>query len=163
MSTRSFAAPHFGLTVTDLDAAIAWYTETLDFRLLAGPLTVNEKELPMGPAAAQIFGEGYETFKFAHLATVDNVGLELFNFKKTETDPGTGEFTPWRKGYNHIGLTTPDIESAVERLENAGGKARTAILTINADKGYKIVYCEDPWGNTLEFCSHPYVEMWESA
>lgn len=163
MSLRAFTAPHFGLTVPDLMAAISWYVETLEFRLLAGPLSVREDDLPLGPAAAQIYGKGFGEFHFAHLATSDNVGLELFHFEKTKTDPGTETFTYWRKGYNHIGLTTPDIESAVHRLEAAGGRARTSILTIEESKSYKIVYCEDPWGNTIEFCSHPYVEMWEGV
>lgn len=163
MLARPFTAPHFGLTVPDLVAAIAWYIETLDFRLLAGPLSVREDDQPLGPPAAQIYGRGFGVFHFAHLATSDNVGLELFHFEKTKVDPGTETFTYWRKGYNHIGLTAPDIHLAVERLEAAGGKARTEILTIDPVKDYKIVYCEDPWGNTIEFCSHPYVEMWEGV
>ncbi len=163
MSVRAFTAPHIGLTVPDLAAAITWYSETLEFRLLAGPITVREDDRPLGPAAAHIYGNGFGAFHFAHMATSDDVGLELFHFEKTKVDPGSENFTYWRKGFNHLGLTTPDIEGAVRKLEAAGGKARTPVLTIDEAKGYKIAYCEDPWGNTVEFCSHHYVEMWESA
>lgn len=163
MPTHPFTAPHLGLTVPDLVAAITWYVETLEFRLLAGPLAVREDDQPLGPAAAQIYGQGFGEFHFAHLATRDNVGLELFHFEKTKVDPGTEKFTYWRKGYNHIGLTAPDIHQTVARLEAAGGKVRTEILTIDPMKNYKIVYCEDPWGNIIEFCSHPYIEMWKGV
>ncbi len=31
---------------------------------------------------------------------------------------------------------------------------------LDAEKGYAIVYCQDPWGTVVEVCSHPYTQMW---
>lgn len=162
MKTQAFTAPHVGLTVPDLEAAIAWYCDTLQFRLLAGPLRVSEVDDPLGPVAQKIYGEGFGEFHFAHLATPDDVGLELFQFARTRLDPGSEGFTYWKKGFNHLGLSVPDIESAVNKVVAAGGKATTEVLTVNPIKGYKIAYAVDPWGSTLELCSHPYVQMWST-
>ncbi|WP_047590652.1 VOC family protein [Marinobacter segnicrescens] len=162
MTTRAYNAPHIGLTVPDLSAAIAWYTHELGFRLLTGPLRINEDGSPIASAAQAVYGEGFTSFQFAHLASPDDVGLELFQFRRTATDPGSENFTYWRKGYNHLGLTAPDVERAVRDLIAAGGRARTQVLLIDEVKGYKIAYCEDPWGNVIEFCSHPYVTMWSN-
>lgn len=163
MVTQPFTAPHIGLTVPDLDAAIDWYVAVLGFRLLAGPLDVSEHGHPLGKAAQAIYGKGYGHFRFAHLATPDHVGLELFQFEATPARPRDNPFEFWLSGYNHLGLTAPDVAQAVARVVAAGGKDRSGVLTIDPDKGYKIAYCQDPWGSTLEFCSHPYVKMWDTA
>lgn len=163
MATRQFTAPHIGLTVPDLDAAIEWYISVLGFRLLAGPLEVSEQGHPLGKAAQAIYGKGYGYFRFAHLATPDNVGLELFQFKATPSQPKENSFEFWLGGYNHLGLTAPNVAQAVAGVVAAGGKDRSGVLPIDPDKGYEIAYCQDPWGSIIEFCSHPYVRMWESA
>lgn len=164
MATQQFTAPHIGLTVPDLDAVIDWYITVLGFRLLTGPLTVSEQDNPLGKAAQAIYGKGYGHFRFAHLATPDNVGLELFQFQATPSQPKENSFEFWLSGYNHMGLTAPNanVTEAVARVVAAGGKDRSGTLTIDADKGYQIAYCHDPWGSIIEFCSHPYVKMWDA-
>jgi len=163
LATQHFTAPHIGLTVPDLDAAIAWYVTTLGFRLLAGPLEVSEQGHPLGQAAQAIYGAGYGHFRFAHMATPDNVGLELFQFEATPSRPKDNTFEFWLGGYNHMGLTAPDVAGAVATIVAAGGKDRSGVLTINPEKGYQIAYCQDPWGSIIELCSHPYVKMWDLA
>lgn len=156
---RDFTAPHIGITVPDLDAAVDWYTTTLDFRLMAGPLELVEDDTPLRRAGTGIYGEGFGSFRFAHLASPDDVGLELFQFAATPSGGREDNFTPALAGYSHMGLTAHDVGSTVARVVARGGKA-TEVLTINPEKGYQIAYCEDPWGTVIEFCSHPYVEMW---
>ncbi len=158
MSVRPFTAPHVGLTVPDVEAAIDWYTGTLDLRLLVGPLDVPEDGSPLGLVAEQIYGAGFGGFRFAHLATPDDIGVELFQFARRPER--AAHFDYWEPGFNHLGLTAPDMEGAVERILQAGGRARTAVLTIDADQGYRLAYLEDPWGSVIELCSHPYVQMW---
>lgn len=160
MPFRPFTFPHTGLTVPDLDAAIRWYTGNLGFELLVGPLEVLEDDTPLGRTATSIYGEGFARFGFAHLSTPDDVGLELFQFALTRprTDPSRFDYAD--PGYNHIGLTAPDIEGTVAAIVAAGGSARTEVLTIDEEKGYRLAYLQDPWGTPIELCSHPYVEMW---
>ncbi|CAM3143211.1 Catechol 2,3-dioxygenase [Pseudomonas gessardii] len=163
MITQTVMAPHFGLTVPDLEAAIHWYVSILGFRLLTGPLEVSEQDSDLGKAAQAIYGKGFEQFRFAHLATPDNIGLELFQFKATPSQPNENNFQFWLGGYNHMGLTAVNVAEAVAGVVAAGGKDRSGVLLINPQKGYEIAYCQDPWGTIIEFCSHPYVSMWEQA
>ncbi|MDO4681199.1 MAG: VOC family protein [Lautropia sp.] len=158
--TQRFSAPHVGVSVPDLDAAIEWYTTVLGMRLLAGPIEIREDSSPLSEVSAAIYGAGFERWRFAHLATPDDVGYELFEFEKPKTAPRANNFEYWVAGYHHVGLTAPDIDDAVKRIVGAGGRARTKVLTVDAERGYRIVYLEDPWGTVLELCSHPYVEMW---
>lgn len=160
MPFRSFTFPHTGLTVPDLDAAVAWYVANLGFELLLGPVEVLEENTPLGAAAVCIYGQGFGRFRFAHLSTPDDVGLELFQFEHTRPRAEADGFDFTNPGYHHIGLTAPDIAGALTALVAAGARARTGILTIDEQKGYLLAYLEDPWGSVIELCSHPYVEMW---
>lgn len=163
MAPQAFTAPHFGLTVPAIEDAIQWYTTTLGYRLLTGPLEILEDGSPLGLSVQQIYGEGFKRFRFAHLATADDVGLELFQFDNPATTRPDENFPYWSAGFNHLGLTAPDIGATAEKIVNAGGRARTSVITVDPEKGYKIVYLEDPWGTVLELCSHPYVQMWEQT
>lgn len=160
MPFRPFTFPHTGLTVPDLDQAVAWYTENLGFELLAGPLEVLEDETPLGKTATRIYGKGFSRFRFAHLSTPDDVGLELFQFEHTGARAERSGFDYMDPGYHHIGLTAPDIDGTLAALVAAGARARTEVLTIDEEKGYRLAYLQDPWGSVIELCSHPYVEMW---
>lgn len=42
----------------------------------------------------------------------------------------------------------------MQRIVVTGGKQRSKIWQLFADKPYKIVYCEDPFGNIVEIYSH---------
>lgn len=154
------AFSHVGVTVPDLDAAIRWYTDTLGAYLLTGPLEVLEDGSPLGDAAATVYGRGFGRFRFAHLAFADAVGLELFHFDHPPTTPREDNFEFWMTGINHFALTSPDLHGLSERIVAAGGRRRAAPVVIDAEKGYAIVYCQDPWGTVIEICSHPYAQMW---
>ncbi len=47
----------------------------------------------------------------------------------------------------------------VAAIEAGGGRQRSALVIINAEQGYLVPCCEDPWGTTMELCSHPYPPM----
>jgi len=89
------------------------------------------------------------------------MGLELFHFDGPEkTSRRENNFEFWLTGINHFSFTTPDVAAMAERLVEAGGKQNSDILTLNVEKGFQIVYCEDPWGTVIELCSHPYTQLW---
>ncbi|MEW2011334.1 VOC family protein [Microbacterium sp. NPDC078814] len=163
MSTNRASAPHVGLSVPDLDQAISWYTDVLGFRLLAGPLEISEDGTALGDVGMEIYGAGYQRWRFAHLATDDNFGLELFQFDSPKTVARENNFEYWFGGFNHLGLTVPDLDQKLSAIVAAGGKARTPVFVVNPEQNHRIVYAEDPWGSVLELCSHSYVAMWGSA
>lgn len=160
MATPSLAFSHVGVTVPDLPAAVSWYTETLGAYLLAGPLEVLEDGSPLSEAAATIYGRGFRRFQFAHLAFADAMGLELFHFDVPETTAREDGFEFWKTGINHFSVTSRQPHELAQRIADAGGRVRAEPVTVDAEKGYVIVYCQDPWGTVIEICSHPYVQMW---
>lgn len=160
MVTIPGAFSHVGATVPDLPAAIDWYQETLGMYLLAGPIEVPEDDSPLGIAATTIYGAGFSKFWFAHLAFPDGVGLELFYFENPEVRPRDNNFEFWMTGINHFSITARDAHGLATRIAEHGGRMRAEPIVINEEKGYKIVYCEDPWGTVIEICSHPYAQMW---
>ncbi|MCI9887438.1 VOC family protein [Micrococcales bacterium 31B] len=159
LSTPSVAYSHAGATVPDLDAAVAWYTESLGLYLLAGPIEMVEDDSPLGRAAANIYGAGFGSIRFAHLAFADGAGLELFQFAATPAD-GRAEFAPTRPGIYHVALTAPDLEATAARIVAAGGAQTSDVIVVNPEKNFRIVYCSDPWGTAIELCSNPYLQMW---
>lgn len=160
MNTPAAAFSHVGITVPDIVAAIAWYVDTLGYYLLVGPLEVLEDSSPLGKAAAGIYGTGFTRFQFAHLAGVDGVGIELFEFDSPKSTSRDDNFEFWMGGIYHFAMTAPDIPAVIATIVATGGKQRSETLMIDEAKGYQVVYCEDPWGTVIELCSHPYAQMW---
>jgi catechol 2,3-dioxygenase-like lactoylglutathione lyase family enzyme len=151
---------HVGATVPDLCAAITWYREVLGMYLLAGPIEVVEDGSDLGNVAASIYGAGFRRFEFAHLCGSDGVGLELFHFDNPKTSARADNFEFWMTGLNHFSITTPDVAAFGEHIASHGGKIRSGPAIINPEKGFTILYAEDPWGTVIELCSHPYAHMW---
>jgi catechol 2,3-dioxygenase-like lactoylglutathione lyase family enzyme len=110
--------------VNDVDRAIPFYTEILGFKL------------EMHPAPG-----------FASLSRGD---LQLLLNR-----PGAGGAgqampdgqVPAPGGWNRIQIEVDDLEATVEKLRNAQGRFRNAIVTGN---GGKQILIEDPSGNPIE-------------
>ncbi len=110
--------------VNDVDRAIAFYTEILGFKL------------EMHPAPG-----------FASLSRGD---LQLLLNR-----PGAGGAgqampdgqVPAPGGWNRIQIEVDDLEATVDKLRNAHGRFRNAIVTGN---GGKQILIEDPSGNPIE-------------
>jgi catechol 2,3-dioxygenase-like lactoylglutathione lyase family enzyme len=90
------------------------------------------------------------------LSTGDKIGIELFQFDRTR--PRDGEWQYWRTGGpSHFCVQDPDIEGMVERIIAHGGKQRMPIQEFYpGEKPYRMVYCEDPFGNLVEIYTHSY-------
>jgi catechol 2,3-dioxygenase-like lactoylglutathione lyase family enzyme len=110
--------------VSDVDAAIPFYTEMLDFKL------------DMHPAPG-----------FASLSRGD---LQLLLNRPGAG--GAGQAMPDGQlpapgGWNRIQIEVKDLEAAVKKLKSAGGRFRNEIVTGN---GGKQILVEDPSGNPIE-------------
>jgi len=44
----------------------------------------------------------------------------------------------------------------VKKISESGGNKRSKIWDIAPDKGYKVAFCEDPFGNVIEIYTHGY-------
>ncbi|AFS70894.1 MULTISPECIES: lactoylglutathione lyase family protein [Exiguobacterium] len=150
---RNFS--HIGLSVPDLEAAITFYSEVMGWYVIMEPSDVIEDESPIGVMCTDVFGAGWKKFRIAHMATGDRVGIELFEFPNNEQPENNFEF--WKTGIFHYAIQDPDIEGMVEKIVAHGGKQRMPIREYYpGEKPYRMVYCEDPFGNLVELYSHSY-------
>lgn len=153
---RAFS--HIGLSVTDIDRAVAFYREVLGLYVIAGPLELDEEEegdTPVGQMLNDALGEGWDHLRIAHLATSDGIGLELFEFEGAERPEDNLRYR--ETGIFHFCVQDPDIEALAEKIEAHGGKQTMPVREYHpGEKPFKMVYCEDPFGNVIEIYSHSY-------
>ena len=99
--TGGTAVDHVGLTVTDLDAAIAWYGAVFGLWVEQGPTVIGGTE----ERVRDIFGPDVGDFRIAYLGSETGVRLQLFEF------------------------TEPPVERRSEELPSTGARAsRTSVL-----------------------------------
>ena len=147
------ALAHVGLVVSDIHAAVGWYTAVLGFTVIVGPVRLSA-DSHAGRVAAAIFGERFRVCNQAQLGSGNGVALELFEFVDPVTEPRGEEFEYWRAGFSHICVMDPDIHGLAERIAASGGRVRSEVLTLFEDAPYQLVYCEDPFGNVIEIFTH---------
>ena len=147
---------HIGLTVPDVEAAVQFYTDVMGFYVLMEPTVIKEEnETAIGQMCIDVFGEGWGSFKIAHLSTGDKIGFELFEFKESKDLKPT--FEPFKTGLFHFSVQDPDVEGLVKKIVAAGGKQRMPVRAYYpGDKPYRMCYVEDPFGIVFEIYSHSY-------
>ncbi|MCA1040110.1 lactoylglutathione lyase family protein [Bacillus infantis] len=150
---RSFS--HIGLSVPNLEEAVSFYTKVLGWYVIMEPSEIVEDDSPIGLMCKDVFGEGWGKFRIAHLATSDKIGIEMFEFAGNEQPENNFEY--WKTGIFHFCVQDPDIEGLVQKIIEHGGKQRMPIREYYPnEKPYKMVYCEDPFGNLIEIYTHSY-------
>ncbi len=147
---------HIGITVPNIEEAVKFYTEVMGFYVIMEPTVIKEEnETAIGKMCIDVFGEGWKTFKIAHLATGDKIGFELFEFPVSKDLKPT--FEPFRTGLFHFSVQDPDVEGLVEKIVAAGGKQRMPIREYYpGEKPFRMCYVEDPFGTVFEIYSHSY-------
>lgn len=156
MNNYPRAFSHIGITVPDIKEAVEFYKEVMGWYVMMEP-TVVEKDssTAIGQMCIDVFGDDWERFKIAHLSTSDTIGIELFEFERNEKPHY--EFNPYQTSIFHFCVKDPDIEGLVAKIIKAGGKQRMPIREyFPGEKPYKMVYCEDPFGNIVEIYTHSY-------
>lgn len=134
---------HVGMGVRDLDRAAAWYVDALDLEALGQPVSVEPGTGHAGTVAADVLGNG--AFRQAHLTSANGVALELFEFATPRPD---------RSGIFHVCFVPRDLDRTARRIAATGGRRTSRIWPIFAGAPYRMCYCEDPFGNTIELYSH---------
>ena len=150
---RTFS--HIGLSVPSVAEAVKFYEDVMGWYTIMTPSDVVEDDLPIGVMCTDVFGPGWGKFRIAHMSTGDGIGIELFEFPNNETPEDNFEF--WKTGIFHYCVQDPDIEGLVEKIVAHGGRQRMPIREYYpGEKPYRMVYCEDPFGNLVEIYSHSY-------
>jgi catechol 2,3-dioxygenase-like lactoylglutathione lyase family enzyme len=154
---------HVGISVTDIDVAMAWYHAVLGFTVISTSTDIIvDNSTSMGRLLSQMYGPEMKRVKMGHMSAGNGVGLEFFQFVDPPTQrynitTGTNSgFEYIRAGFFHICVTDPAPEDLVRRIVETGGKQISPVLSIFTNETYQAVYCLDPFGNLVEVMSASY-------
>lgn len=147
---------HIGITVPDLEKAVEFYTKAFGLYVIMPPSEVFRDDSAIGQMCDDVFGDGWERFRIAHLSAGDGIGFELFEFPQTIEEVRPFEY--WRRGLFHFCVQDENLEERVKIIEALGGRQRMSQVRkyYPGEKPYRMVYCEDPFGNIFELYSHSY-------
>jgi lactoylglutathione lyase family protein len=153
---------HFGLSVTDLDQAVEFYSNVFGWYVIMKPSKIVADNSAIGVMCTDVFGEGWRSFRIAHMSTGDRIGVEIFEFKNAVKPENNFEY--WKVGIFHFCVQDPDVEGLVAKIVEHGGKQRMPVREYYpGKKPYRMVYCEDPFGNLIEIYSHSYELTYSSG
>lgn len=158
---RAFS--HIGISVPNVDEALKFYKDVMGWYVVMKPSTIKEeKDTAIGQMCIDVLGEGWESFRIAHMVTSDGIGIELFEFAKHEKPKNNFEY--WKSGVFHFCVQDPDVEGMVKKIVENGGKQRMPIREYYPnEKPYKMCYVEDPFGIIFEVYSHSYEVTYSSG
>jgi catechol 2,3-dioxygenase-like lactoylglutathione lyase family enzyme len=123
-----------------------------------GPVVVSADDPRVADQLHDVFGAQAVSFRQSHLLSRDGVAVELFEFREPHMTQGKTAFDFWRCGQWHLCLVEPRIDELAERIEEHGGRRRTATRPVFPDAPFLFCYCEDPFGNIIEIATHPHAE-----
>lgn len=150
---------HIAISVPNLDEAVKWYMEVLGFAAIKQAVEIVADDSLKGRAIKDIHGPKIKKMRMAWLSSANQVGFEIIEYVQPEAERRTDNFEYWKSGLIHICITDPDIEGLCKRISESGGKQRTEIWEIVPEKGYKLAFCEDPFGNIIEIFDHSYEQV----
>ncbi len=150
---------HVSLTVSDLEAAVAFYTEVMGARLVYRMGPFDARELP-AMKDGRDWTEAHVNVKGArlHIAMLqltEELGLELFRYELPET---ARQAPPLNcdVGARHLCLEVDDVQCAIEYLEQHDCKPMSGPIemTDGPCPSSRSWYVLDPFGNQLELVEY---------
>lgn len=135
---------HVALRVADVERATRFWVEALGGRPAAPPVPGR------GGYLDELFEPGCR-LKLAYVL-FEAGAIELFEFEHPSVPvPRSRQAAD---GIMHFGLHVPDVVAALERVEAAGGRARSRVHRMRpAEDSPAFAYCEDPDGHVFELMS----------
>jgi catechol 2,3-dioxygenase-like lactoylglutathione lyase family enzyme len=121
-----FSADHVAVRVPDFEAAIQWYQDKLDFKLIQR-FKVGDLEM------AFISPRSSEAFR-----------IELLSMPRQETQAADSKW-----GWDHLCLSVADVDETLAALRSRGLTIDRGPFVVDPIKK-KIAFFSDPWGNTFE-------------
>ena len=158
---------HVGLTVPDVEAAVAYYTEVFGARrqYTMGPL--DSRDMPpasRGDWTASHINVADARLTFVGMELLPGLNVEIYQFDRADR-PRTGAARNCDQGYHHLALRVNDVEAAAAYLLKNGFTACEGPIVPPDGPllGSRNWYLADPWGNQFElmeygqmaFMAHP--------
>jgi glyoxylase I family protein len=129
----SFVGHHVGVRVPDYAAAIAWYTEKLDFRIL--------HEWPYGDLElAYLMPANDDDFHIEILAGPMPFPQEVLDDLAVSLQHG---------GYQHLCVHVDNVADALAELGRRGVDILGEPFVVE-DISRRLAFIRDPWGNMIE-------------
>ena len=134
---------HPGITVPDLDAGVAFYSQLLGYEVVMRSAWKKDNK-----HFNQIVGLQGSAARFCMLKGA-NAYLELFEYSAPA--PGSGMLVQQANelGIRHLAFLVSDVEEALRRCVALGGSKMNDPSAVPSRA--VAVYCRDPFGNLLEF------------
>ena len=130
---------HVGLTVPDIDEAVAFYRDVVGCQVL------SRDEPPTGADVRRLVGVADAEIRGAMLATPGGDRIELIMYQRPKRSPETVETTT--PSAMHLALRVTDLDDLLDRLREAGAVPVSGPVQLG---GGRLVYCRDPFGVLLE-------------
>ena len=146
------AVDSVGITVADMNRAVAFYRDVLDFR------KIDEHEVT-GDAVEHLFGEFGVRLRVVRMRLGDE-DIELMQFLAPRGRPDPVDSRSNDRWFQHVAIIVSDMDKAYARLREhniehaSSGPQRLPDWNPNAG-GISAFYFRDPEGNTLEILAFP--------
>jgi catechol 2,3-dioxygenase-like lactoylglutathione lyase family enzyme len=150
---------HIAISVPDLEKGIQWYEEVMGFAVVRGPAELTSNDIQIGKVLKNIFGTRFNRLRIVWMSSVNNIGIELFQFMEPEQLIENKQVEYWHGGVIHIAITEKNIESLLEKVNKNGGKQISSIWELDPKKHHKLAFCTDPFGNIIEIYSHSFEQF----
>jgi catechol 2,3-dioxygenase-like lactoylglutathione lyase family enzyme len=137
---------HVGISVSNLDRAVEFYTQALDMELIGPAFPFG------GPQYEQVMALGNARGRMCMLRK-DSLRLELFEFAHPSPGRQNPDCPVADIGLSHFGVEVTDIDRIYERLHGAGVRFHSPVVTF--PRGVKATYARDPDGNVFELLEMP--------
>ena len=147
---RIISAEHTGITVSNLERALAFWRDILGFAF-------SHAAHQRGEMAEQITGVKGAEIKLAVLKTPGGHKIELLEYL-APTDRKRANLRPCDVGSVHVALLVHDLDGVLERIATTGWEAagKPQTLKRGPNAGKRVVYVRDPDGTTIEFMELPH-------
>jgi catechol 2,3-dioxygenase-like lactoylglutathione lyase family enzyme len=147
---RVIAADHTGITVSNLERALAFWRDVLGFEF-------SHQAHQKGERPEQITGVKGADLKLAVLKTTTGHKIELLEYFAPADRKQDFNLRPCDLGHVHVALIIENLEPLLEKIAASGWKAagKPQTLTAGPNAGKRVIYVRDPDGTTIEFMEMP--------
>jgi glyoxylase I family protein len=147
---RILAADHTGMTVSNLERALAFWRDVLGFEL-------SHTAHQTGKMAREITGVAGAEIKLAVVKAPGGHKIELLEYLAPTDRKKHVNLRPCDVGSVHVALIVDDLDAVLSAINASGWEAAGKPQTLQSgpNAGKRVVYVRDPDGTTIEFMQQP--------
>src|SRR6266508_3066464 len=144
------SADHTGITVSNLEKALAFWRDALGFEL-------SHTAHQTGEMASQITGVAGAELKLAVVKAPSGHKIELLEYLAPADRRRHVDLRPCDVGSVHVALIVDDLDAILSLIETSSWKpaGKPQTLQSGPNAGKRVVYVRDPDGTTIEFMQRP--------